>query len=405
MKLRAVFSSCLALLFLSLAEVFLNASPAEADAVVTVTTYADELNIDGDCSLREAVRAANTNTAVDGCAAGTPGVDTIDLPGGTYTLTIVGADDTAVLGDLDITGNLMIVGAGNAIIKGGTGWTDRILHFNPSGIGSITVHVSNVTVKDGLISGGAGGGGVYNNAGSILTLTSVTIMSNTVTGGAAGGGIFNSGTLTLTQSTISANSALGGGFGAGIYNGGMLTAINSTLSSNIAYGDGGGIYNDATTNLRNVTVAFNTADYDNNGGDGGGLIFASGIAFNVKNTIIAQNIDGSLGNEAPDCSGVLTSQGSNLVQNIGASCSLAGGSGDLIGPDPYLGPLQGNDGSTFTHALLDTPLSPAIDAGSGCEATDQRGGARPVGLACDIGSFEFGVVFYKAYLPLVLKIP
>ena len=43
------------------------ARPAAAATSVTVTTLADELNADGDCSLREAVQAVNTGTAVDAC--------------------------------------------------------------------------------------------------------------------------------------------------------------------------------------------------------------------------------------------------------------------------------------------------------------------------------------------------
>jgi CSLREA domain-containing protein len=39
-------------------------------ASITVTTTVDELNTDGDCSLREAVRAANRNVRVDACPAG-----------------------------------------------------------------------------------------------------------------------------------------------------------------------------------------------------------------------------------------------------------------------------------------------------------------------------------------------
>jgi CSLREA domain-containing protein len=35
--------------------------------IITVNTYADELNQDGDCSLREAIQAANTDTAVYCC--------------------------------------------------------------------------------------------------------------------------------------------------------------------------------------------------------------------------------------------------------------------------------------------------------------------------------------------------
>ena len=38
----------------------------------TVSTTNDELNADGDCSLREAIQAANTDTGVDACPAGGP---------------------------------------------------------------------------------------------------------------------------------------------------------------------------------------------------------------------------------------------------------------------------------------------------------------------------------------------
>lgn len=57
------------------------------------------------CSLRDAVIAANANA----------GADTITLPAGTYTLTLVGAnEDAAATGDLDITGTVTINGAGAA---------------------------------------------------------------------------------------------------------------------------------------------------------------------------------------------------------------------------------------------------------------------------------------------------
>ena len=43
-------------------------------------------------------------------------------------------------------------------------------------------------------------------------------------------------------------------------------------------------------------------------------------------------------------------------------------------------------GSPAYHFLLSG--SPAIDAGSNCLSTDQRGVTRPQGVACDIGSYE-----------------
>ncbi len=58
----------------------------------------------------------------------------------------------------------------------------------------------------------------------------------------------------------------------------------------------------------------------------------------------------------------------------------------LVGEDPLLGVLRNNGGPTRTHALLTG--SPAIDAGDTDLDTDQRGYARPSGLADDIGAFE-----------------
>ncbi|MCS7222227.1 MAG: CSLREA domain-containing protein [Anaerolineae bacterium] len=49
-------------------------------ASITVTTTADELNADGDCSLREAIQAVNTRSPMDACPAGT-GDDLIVLSG------------------------------------------------------------------------------------------------------------------------------------------------------------------------------------------------------------------------------------------------------------------------------------------------------------------------------------
>ena len=91
------------------------AQPAQA-AQITVNDLGDDILTapnDGDCTLREAIDAANTNTAEDECPAGSPGPDTIILPAGTITLSVLGSDEDANLdGDLDITESATIVGAG-----------------------------------------------------------------------------------------------------------------------------------------------------------------------------------------------------------------------------------------------------------------------------------------------------
>ena len=86
-----------------------------------------------------------------------------------------------------------------------------------------------------------------------------------------------------------------------------------------------------------------------------------------------------------DCSGTITDGGNNVSTDFDDSCSFTGPS-DRVNVDPLLGALRNNGGPTDTLSLL--AGSPAIDAGAGCAATDQRGQPRPQGTACDSGAFE-----------------
>ena len=73
----------------------------------------------------------------------------------------------------------------------------------------------------------------------------------------------------------------------------------------------------ATVSLNNVSVVQNTADADNDGGDGGGLWTATSL-FSIKNSIIADNQDMSAGiypYGQADCSGTYTTQGRNKRAN------------------------------------------------------------------------------------------
>jgi CSLREA domain-containing protein len=133
-------------------------------AEITINTSNDELNNDGDCSLREAIQAANTNSQVDACGPGS-GADTITIPAGTYTLTIAGTgEDANATGDLDITDSLTIngAGAGTTIIRAhattGSG-IDRVFDV----IGAISVTISDVTLANGRCTS-CNGGGIRNTA-------------------------------------------------------------------------------------------------------------------------------------------------------------------------------------------------------------------------------------------------
>ena len=84
-----------------------------------------------------------------------------------------------------------------------------------------------------------------------------------------------------------------------------------------------------------------------------------------------------------NCGGPIETAGHNIDSD--GTCGLVAIS-DHPGVDPQLAALADNGGPTDTRALAQG--SPAVDAGAGCEATDQRGVARPAGAACDIGAFE-----------------
>jgi CSLREA domain-containing protein len=88
---RAGSENRLALLSIALG-IVLTCVPTRA-AEIQVTTIADDVTANGNCTLREAVLAANADVSVDACAPGN-GIDTIVVPTGTYLLTLRGADVT-----------------------------------------------------------------------------------------------------------------------------------------------------------------------------------------------------------------------------------------------------------------------------------------------------------------------
>jgi CSLREA domain-containing protein len=429
----------LATLIVLAAALWLNAVVAEVGQPTTidVTTTNDDLTNNGNCSLREAIRAANTDTAVDACPAG-GSVDTILIPAGVYTLSIAGANENAdQTGDLDLTGNLTIRGVDvhTTIIDGHQ--LDRIFDIQPLA----TITIADLTIENGA-SGDSSGGAILHN-GAALALSHVKLRGNTtrVGGGIAsmgaltldnssisdnvaferGGGIASTGTLTITNSTVSGNSAgQGGGInsagalsitssavisntaerGGGVDNTSVLTMTNSTISGNEA-GKGGGLSNTGTLVLNSNTITVNRA------GQAGG-VFNAGGSITIGNTILAGN---SLqGGQTSGCMGTLISNGYNLFQ-LTPDCTIAGDTtGNIVGQDPHLAQLADNGGPTLTYALLSG--SPAIDAASppqrcdavsACPPFDQRGDARPSdgdgdGRArCDIGAFEFQIAYPPPY--------
>ncbi len=313
----------------------------------------------------------------------------------TGTLTVIGStfSDNSAIG----SGNGASVGYGGGIYNDGTvNVTASVLSGNAvtfefsSGGGGIynggTLTVTGSTLNDNSAAnffvsslGNLGAGGIDNTG--TLRITSSTLLSNSSTYGGNGGGILNSGTLMLTDCTLSRNAAIGNG--GGISNSGTLSLTDCTLSGNAAGLGGGGVSNSGTLNLTDCTLSGNAAAV------GGGVyvvqIPSGGVPVSNLTAIASIFANSSNGNLVLGPGTTFVSLGHNLFSDTPA---VLLNPTDLINTDPLLGLLADNGGPTLTQALL--PGSPAIDAGVAVPGvtTDQRGIARPQGVAPDIGAFE-----------------
>jgi len=377
LSIVVVLSVSLALALALALLTFTDHGPASAASIV-VNETSDDLTPDGNCSLREAIIAANTDAAVDGCSAGL-GTDTISLSGGPYVLTIPGTDeDDAADGDLDVLENLTIVAPGsNVIIDGNRGVTgERVFHIDPNATG-ITVNLTGLTIQNGGDPGEDGG--AVHHAGELI-ITDSTIRDNVAFGG---GGVYSAGLLVVVDSTFSGNSTSLSDGGA-ISNNAALNVTNSTFVNNTAVAEGGAIYN--VSQPDSAVLNFATIVKNEAGAGGGGISNVSGSTIQLNSTILAMNeITGGSG---PDCLGDISSLGYNLLGDT-VGCTFVASTGDLTAADPDLDNFGDNGGLTFTYSI--TSDSPAIDAASpACPppSADQRGVARPAGVGCDIGAYE-----------------
>ncbi|HEX9669118.1 MAG TPA: CSLREA domain-containing protein, partial [Thermoanaerobaculia bacterium] len=364
-----------------LAALLLAAAPAAHGAVLTVTKPADTLDgvCDSDCSLRDAVVAANARR----------GRDVIVLPPGVYRLSRAGSgEDHAATGDLDVRYPLTVIGAGadkTAIDGGGL---DRV--FDALGA---SLELLGLAVQGGRVEGWGAGIRSTGELGVYQTL----VRGNAALGKSGeGGGLWIQGDLVMHESTVAENLAEGFGGGGILTLGEEVLLNNSTISGNRAPGSspagsfggfGGGLFAASRDVIvSNTTITGNVAVlgggycvFEEDGPSGGFPTLPPGIG--LRNSILAGNTAAA----GPDCSGSYTSDGYNLIGNSSGCHLNVVSTGNLVGTpqqpiDPRLGPLADNGGPTPTHALL--PGSPALDAGSPkpfeigtayCQAIDQRG--------------------------------
>ena len=351
----------------------------------------------GDCSLREAVNYANAHGG---------SLITFDVDG-TFELG---------LGELLVTGNVLILGngAGSTIID--AGGAHRALHLQGT---SANLVLRGVTVQNGFTADSSGGGGILNEGGRLYVDASVVRNNlSTYNGFWAGAGIasnnnFGTPVVEVNNSTIGpGNNATGGSDGGGLMNlGGLLTVTNSTISGNLA-GLGGGLFTQGASSrayIHQTTITLNHAT-----GSGGGLYSFDNLL--LSNSIVAGNTAAPGGFD--NCTATAASnnvlQGRNILgltgncPNTPDDIIWSGALGQVLNPV-----LTTASNGVAYHGLV--PGSPAIDAiPAGVTAAcalpsyDQLDVTRPLagaGLgapACDIGAVEFSPAS-TILLPLIRR--
>ena len=335
-----------------------------------------------DCSLREAVIAANN----------TSGPDKITLPAGHYTLSIMGsAEQSAATGDLDVRDDVTIAGAGAAtttVDAGGSGHLDdRVFDIRRNlmdlGTPTVVATISGVTITGGFTQTSTQHGGGVNSDGKSLTLDHVVVTQNTAgTAGEGGGVVENGGGTTLVKivdSTVSGNQAsVGGGVSE---NGGATdptaeagvvierSSISGNTATNTGGGVGGGVAEDGGGKLtiRDSTIDGNKAL--NGGAFGGGVVAdGSGMTFISNSTITGNSTNG------------LDSYGGGVAESGGGTVQLTNvtvAGNQVLGGGSIAANLGGNivaNGGTPV-----TVINSIVSGGSPQNCVATNGGTIPSG--------------------------
>ncbi len=333
-----------------------------------------------DCSLRQAIDAANLNAD--------PG--TID-----HITFNSGVTGTITLGtELLVSEPVYINGPGANVLTISGGGVTRMFEIDMYGPNTLPVGIYRLTLSGGHIMGN--GGAIYDGDG-VLKVNESVLSGNYASG--FGGAIEEQGydaaqgkDNVIYADTITGNTA--GIEGGGVYGYKSIgTLATSTVSGNHVLSPGTSGHNAAGVlshyygYIIDSTIAGNGPAHA-----GGGLVVLQGME--IYNSILADNTATSY----PDLAGGggITA-GFSLIENGSPIATTEGPV--LVGQDPQLGPLQNNGGLTPT--MKPAATSPVIDQGHSRFARDQRLGDRrvdnpnvanaPGGNAADMGALELSL--------------
>jgi CSLREA domain-containing protein len=253
------------------------------------------------CTLRAAVQEANAHA----------GPDVITLPAGSYPLSLIGViqedEDDGATGDLDVSGELEINGAGaeTTIIDGLN--QSRVLEVDFAVPAAFAIR--DVTIRGGLAPKFLPpdmldflGGGMAVHGRVACTVERVTFRDNY---SYYGGGGLSSGAdlLTITGSTFDGNrstsTSIGGSALRVLAGGGGVTIADSTFTGNTVYDLGSIFFGSGAASIDNAALNVTNTTFTNNAGGlrGGGLNVQS-MASVLPTTLSGCTFDGNAAQQA-----------------------------------------------------------------------------------------------------------
>ncbi|WP_420427547.1 beta strand repeat-containing protein [Algiphilus sp.] len=327
-----------------------------------VTNLDDDVATGDGITLREAVEAARTNSAVGDAPAGEEDGDTIGFDPGLLDVNATVTLDPAQ-GPLRINDDLLIDGSADLppiTVSIDANGIQAFVIDAAGGVGSAqAVSIANLSVTNG--SSADNGGAIVVSAGSSVSLDAVDINNSVANGMAAnqgGGAIYNAGNLTINGGEISSNSApMGSGSGGAIFNdeGGTLAVTGTLFNNNSAQRAGGAIEARAnsTTTLDDVTLNANATGPMP--GNGGGLHITGAGDATITGGEVSDNTAAAEGGGLWNGFGTMQITGTTISGNSASGDDAANGGGGVFN----------NEGTvTITGATISANSADG-DAGSG----------------------------------------
>jgi hypothetical protein len=226
---------------------------------------------DGGCDLREAIQAANTDQAVDGCAAGSPNSGDIVLiqASGPIQLT----DQIEVLAGMRITPPI----GSNDLVEIRAASNRRIFHVRPPTDGDDVIELNQLHLTGGNPVSGDGGAVLIerqnNNDLQTIWITNSVFSGNQAdAGGAVAIDQARAGSMLLDNNQFLDNVATDGVGGGLLYDRGSdeLTVRDNLFEMNTAETSGGGAFFSHDTNQL-FAIKSNRFVSNHSNNDGGGL--------------------------------------------------------------------------------------------------------------------------------------